>query len=117
MALSRIAFYASLARAKETQPPLWLYHDALPGDPGALGSQFVVVRKVGGGHKAKVVGLQNDVQGMIRSFPEAFLAPSVLVCEGATEVGLLRGLDQYSSSVGQPAPREWRKPGRCWRRF
>ncbi len=35
------------------------------------------------------------IQGKIRSGAEAFLAHKVIVCEGATEAGLLRGLDDY----------------------
>lgn len=53
--------------------------------PGALrelsGHQFVVVRNAAGGHTATIVGVHNEVQGTIRSFPEAFLASSVLVCQ------------------------------------
>jgi hypothetical protein len=36
-----------------------------------------------------------EVQGTLRLHPEAFLAPSVLICEGATEVGFVRGLDYH----------------------
>jgi putative ATP-dependent endonuclease of OLD family len=36
-------------------------------------------------------------------YPEALLAPSVLVCEGATEVGLMRGLDQFRIATGKRA--------------
>jgi len=36
-----------------------------------------------------------SVQGKIRSGAEAFLAPKIVVCEGATEVGFLRGLDDH----------------------
>lgn len=35
------------------------------------------------------------IQGKIRWGAEAFLARKVIVCEGATEVGFLRGLDNY----------------------
>ena len=35
------------------------------------------------------------VQGKIRAGAEAFLAPKIVTCEGATEVGFLRGLDDY----------------------
>src|SRR5947208_16326079 len=31
----------------------------------------------------------------------AFLAPSVLACEGASEVGLMRGLDQFRTAEGK----------------
>lgn len=36
-----------------------------------------------------------EVQGKIRSSTEAFLAKKVVVCEGATEVGFLRGFDDH----------------------
>ena len=35
------------------------------------------------------------VQGKIRTGAEAFLAPKIVACEGATEAGFLRGLDDY----------------------
>ena len=35
------------------------------------------------------------VQGKIRSGAEAFLAPNIIICEGATEAGFLRGLDDH----------------------
>jgi putative ATP-dependent endonuclease of OLD family len=38
---------------------------------------------------------EHEVQGKVRSNPEAFLAKKVVVCEGATEVGFLRGFDDY----------------------
>jgi putative ATP-dependent endonuclease of the OLD family len=40
------------------------------------------------------------IQGKIRTAPEAFLAPKIIVCEGPTEVGLLRGLDSYWINQG-----------------
>ena len=47
------------------------------------------------------LGRANAVQGTIRTYPEAFLATSVIVCEGASEVGFLRGLDQYRTAQGK----------------
>jgi putative ATP-dependent endonuclease of the OLD family len=89
--------------AKERQAPLQGF--ITTHSPVAIrelsGDQLVVVRKAGGSHMATVVGTRNDIQGTIRSFPEAFLAPSVLVCEGATEVGLIRGLDIFLTAKGQ----------------
>lgn len=38
-----------------------------------------------------------DAQGPLRAVPEAYLGRSVLVCEGKTEVGLVRGLDHFWS--------------------
>ena len=40
---------------------------------------------------------------LIRAHPDAFLASSVVVCEGASEVGLIRGLDQYFTATGIPS--------------
>lgn len=38
---------------------------------------------------------QLEMQGKIRSSTEAFLAKKVVVCEGATEVGFVRGFDDH----------------------
>ncbi len=39
--------------------------------------------------------IADSIQGKIRLGAEAFLAPKIIVCEGATEAGFLRGLDGY----------------------
>ena len=44
---------------------------------------------------------EHGVQGKIRSSAEAFLAKKVLVCEGATEVGFLRGFDDFQVGEGK----------------
>jgi hypothetical protein len=49
------------------------------------------------------LGREAADQGTLRACADAFLAPNVLVCEGATEVGLIRGLDLYWTDLGQPA--------------
>lgn len=38
---------------------------------------------------------EHELQGKLRSSSDAFLAKKVIVCEGATEVGFLRGFDDY----------------------
>ncbi len=44
-----------------------------------------------------------NIQGHIRSSAEAFLSRKVVVCEGATEVGFLRGMDNmWSAAEGLP---------------
>lgn len=40
------------------------------------------------------VGLNSKMQGMLRRIPDAFLTPRILVCEGITEVGFIRSLDE-----------------------
>ena len=42
-----------------------------------------------------------ETQGLLRRCAEAFLAAAVAVAEGPTEVGLLRGLDQFWISQGR----------------
>jgi putative ATP-dependent endonuclease of the OLD family len=44
--------------------------------------------------------IPKEAQGILRAHPEAFLSPTVLVCEGATEHGLMRGLDIYDAEHG-----------------
>lgn len=89
--------------AKEVQPPLQAF--LTTHSPIALrelsGDQLAVLRKRDGVHHATRVGLADEVQGTIRTHPEAFLAPTVLVCEGASEIGLIRGLDLYSEAQGR----------------
>ncbi|EMB4856969.1 MULTISPECIES: ATP-dependent nuclease [Pseudomonas] len=84
--------------AKETPAPLQVF--LTTHSPVAVrelrGDQILVVRKgQDGSHQVIEVGVADDVQSTIRLDPEAFLARSVIVCEGASEVGLIRGLDQY----------------------
>lgn len=38
----------------------------------------------------------DEMQGALRKNPEAFFAKRVLICEGATEVGIIRGLNTYA---------------------
>lgn len=93
----RILRLLSSIGAKDAPPPLQAF--LTTHSPVALrelrGDQLLVVRKRDGVHKAQLVGNDGAIQGTIRHSPDAFLAPSVLVCEGASEVGLLRGLDQF----------------------
>lgn len=68
----------------------------LPGE-----AQFVLRRGPGDVHTCTPVGSEDGVQGTIRLYPEALLARTIVVCEGASEVGLLRGLDQYEHDQGR----------------
>lgn len=42
-----------------------------------------------------------ELQGVIRACPEAFFSQKVIVCEGATEVGVCRALDAYRREHGK----------------
>jgi putative ATP-dependent endonuclease of OLD family len=63
-------------------------------------AQLFRICEFNGSHHAMSAHYDGGSQGALRSFPEAFLAKSVLLCEGATEVGFLRGLDQFLVSQG-----------------
>lgn len=95
-----IRFLGSLG-AKEPEPPLQVFMTT--HSPVVLrelsADQLMVVRETGSQHEA--LSVDPNIQGTIRIHPEAFLATSVLVCEGASEVGLVRGLDQYWVERGE----------------
>jgi putative ATP-dependent endonuclease of the OLD family len=83
--------------AKDTNVPLQVFMTT--HSPVALrelsGSQLFIVRCEGDRHVVRPAGATDQVQSILRTDPEAFLAKSILVCEGASEIGLARGLDQY----------------------
>jgi putative ATP-dependent endonuclease of the OLD family len=91
--------------AKEKSPPLQAF--LTTHSPVAVrelnGDQLFVVRQSEGTHSATVLGTEDEIQGTIRSFPDAFLAKSVIICEGASEVGFLRGLDNADVAKGEPS--------------
>lgn len=60
---------------------------------------FVLRTTPDGSHECVAVG-DVDVQGVVRLHPEALLARVLVVCEGATEVGLVRGLDLHDDDTG-----------------
>ena len=64
------------------------------------GGQIFVLHSGAHGHEALLVGADDGMQSTIRLYPEAFLAGSVIVCEGASEIGLLRGLDLFRLDQG-----------------
>lgn len=88
--------------AKENEPPLQVFMTT--HSPVAVrelnGNQVFVVRATTGGHQVRQVGIADDVQSTIRLDPEAFLAKTVIVCEGASEVGFVRGMDDYWIAQG-----------------
>ena len=90
--------------AKETDPPLQAFVTThAPAAICELSASQLHVMRAGAEHSVRVVPASNEIQGTIRLYPEALLAPIVIVCEGASEVGLLRGLDQYRWTVPRPS--------------
>ncbi|MDP3977043.1 MAG: AAA family ATPase [Pseudomonas sp.] len=98
----RLTRLLSSLGAKEKMAPLQVFMTS--HSPVVLreltGAQLFVVRPDSTGHLVLQVGNDDDVQSTIRCYPEAFLARTVIVCEGASEVGLIRGLDDYWTSQG-----------------
>ncbi|MTI93154.1 MAG: ATP-dependent endonuclease [Pseudomonas stutzeri] len=88
--------------AKDATVPLQVFMTT--HSPVALrelsGSQLFVVRAHAGRHYALPAGSADEVQSTLRADPEVFLAKSVIVCEGASEVGFARGLDQMWTTLG-----------------
>jgi putative ATP-dependent endonuclease of OLD family len=93
----RIIRLLSALGAKEKSPPLQVFMTT--HSPTVVvelsAEQLHVVRLTDNEHIALRAAEAGDVQGTIRVHPQAILARSVLVCEGATETGLIRGLDQW----------------------
>ncbi len=52
-------------------------------------------------NEKKLYAFGNDLQGLLRSNSDAFFAERILVCEGATEVGICRGLNEYRINNGK----------------
>ncbi|WP_342154391.1 ATP-binding protein [Methylorubrum sp. SB2] len=89
--------------ARDSSNPLQVF--ATTHSPVALreinGDQLIVVRRTDTAITVSYAGTTDAIQGTIRTSPEAFLAGSVLVCEGASEVGIVRGIDQYRCMNGE----------------
>jgi hypothetical protein len=87
--------------AKEAAAPLQVFMTT--HSPVAVrelsAAQLFVVRQHGASHQVHGMGPAPDVQGTIRLFPEALLARSILVCEGNSEIGFVRGVDQHAVSL------------------
>lgn len=62
--------------------------------------QLFILRQHADRHHVLAAAGRSGIQGTIRRYPEALLAKTVFVCEGASEVGLMRGLDQLRIANG-----------------
>jgi hypothetical protein len=98
--LARLLDYLGAREAEPIQQVFMTSHS-----PVALreldGNQVHVTRQEGDCHRIRPVGTQDLLQATLRADPEAFLARSVLVCEGASEVGFVRGLDHFWVTSGE----------------
>lgn len=63
-----------------------------------------IVRRQSDGH-VEVRRFNEELQGLVRSQPEALLGRKIIICEGSTEVGICRSLEsQWISTYGEGAP-------------
>ena len=94
-----IRFLESLG-SKTSPPPLQVFaatHSAVVVRELAA-NQIGILRNNQSRHEILAPQPDQLTQGTLRAAPEAFLAESILICEGASEVGLIRGLNQYFSA-------------------
>ena len=54
-------------------------------------SDFFIMKK----DASNLIAINNSLQGCIRKNPEAFFANRIIVCEGATEIGICRALNRF----------------------
>lgn len=57
--------------------------------------QVFLVRKLSEKKETNILAIPGDAQGVLRASSSAFLAKSVIICEGKTEIGFIRGIDQF----------------------
>lgn len=50
-----------------------------------------------------VIKCNEQFQSIVRACPEAMYAKKVIVCEGKTELGICRAMDEYRISIGLPS--------------
>lgn len=100
----RIARFLAALGSKDDPPPLQVFMTT--HSPVVLRELFAdqlhVVRS-DGEHRIQPVADTRSAQASLRKAAEAFLAARIVVCEGATEVGLIRGLDLHRARKGLPS--------------
>ncbi|TGQ43694.1 MULTISPECIES: ATP-binding protein [unclassified Mesorhizobium] len=93
----RIVRFLKSLGSKETEPTMQVF--ATSHSPVALQelafNQLFIVRQDKAGGQTSVLAAPREVQGALRATSSSFLAKSVLVCEGKTEIGFLRGIDLF----------------------
>ena len=54
-----------------------------------------------GKNASELIVIENSLQGCIRKNPEAFFANRIIVCEGATEIGICRAINHFRVNNGK----------------
>jgi len=52
-------------------------------------------------NNSKLIELDQSLQGCVRKNPEAFFARKVIICEGATEIGICKALNEFRVEKGK----------------
>lgn len=98
----RIVRFLKSLGSKDTEPTMQVF--ATSHSPIALQelsfNQVFIVRQDKAGGQTLVLSAPSEVQGALRATSSSFLAKSVLICEGKTEIGLIRGIDLFRTEVG-----------------
>lgn len=53
--------------------------------------------------KSEALSVSKDLTELVRSCPEAFFSNKIIVCEGKTELGICRSIDNYLQFMSKPA--------------
>ncbi|MDX0426262.1 AAA family ATPase [Sinorhizobium medicae] len=97
----RIVRFLKSLGSKDAEPTMQVF--ATSHSPIALQelsfNQVFIVRHDKPGGKTSVLAAPSDAQGALRATSSSFLAKSVLVCEGKTEIGFVRGIDLFRVEV------------------
>lgn len=93
----RIVRFLKSLGSKDAEPTMQVL--ATSHSPVALQelsySQVFIVRQDKVGGRTLVLPAPPDAQGALRATSSSFLAKSILVCEGKTEIGFVRGIDLF----------------------
>lgn len=91
-----IRFLKSLG-SKDKKPSVQVF--ATSHSPTVLqelsSNQIFLLRRKPNEGELSILPLPANAQGVLRSAPNSFLAKSVIVCEGKTEIGFIRGIDLF----------------------
>ena len=93
---------SELGAADETEP-LQVFattHSPVVVKELSVRQLHVARRSASGRGQLRRVTEAGNVQGAVRACPEALLSRTVLVCEGPTEIGFVRGLDRHRAIGG-----------------
>ncbi|MFK4064085.1 ATP-dependent nuclease [Brucella anthropi] len=97
----RIVRFLKSLGSKDAEPTMQVF--ATSHSPIALQElsfkQVFIVRQDRVGGQTLVHSVPAEAQGALRATSSSFLAKSVLICEGKTEIGFIRGLDLFRTEV------------------